>query len=491
MPLISIEAFRPNWLVDSGVVIMERDRVIAISAFAQAAGVQLGMRRSSVHMLLPDALFKQREIDQENAVLQTVSIALLQYSPQVAKAEQASILINIGASLSLFGGVRKLCRLVMQTMATLGITATLGCAATARGAWLLAHTATTRRGRYCLSLHKLTRHLDVLPVVLLPSAQPWLEWLQGIGCQHLGALRRLPRAGLQRRCGKALLDTLDCAYGEASELHQWLEVPPQFTARTELPDRIEHVEAILNFARSLLVQLNGWLSSKRLATAKIHLCLEHERGRLAIRPTQLDIALAEATWREEHLSRLLKEHLARLKLDAPVIAISLHATQLETMQTPTASLFPEPGSTQEEHHRLLELLVARLGAENVLQAAPQADYRPEVANCWISVMQVRKPLRLTTQASNMMNRPTWLLPQALALPMRQHRPCYGSPLKILSPAERIEAGWWNGQLVARDYFIAENAEYLRCWIYRERISPSQSQTDTDSDPVWYLHGLFG
>lgn len=492
MPLLPIEVFCPNWLADTGVIIMEQNRAIAMSAFAQDAGVQPGMRRGSVQMLLADALFKQRDLEKEDKALQAVSIALLRYSPQVAAAEQASLLINVGASLRLFGGIRRLCRLVMQTMAALGITATLGCAATARGAWLLAHAATKRRGRYCLSLNKLARHLDVLPVALLPSAEPWLDWLQGIGCQSLGALRHLPRAGLQRRCGQTMLQNLDCAYGEASELYSWLKVPPQFTARTELPDKIEHVEAILNFSRCLLLQLSGWLSSKQLATTKIHLRLEHERGRQAIAPTQLDIALANATWREEHLSRLLKERLAQLRLEAPVIAISLHATQLEAMQAPSASLFPEPDGTQEEHYRLLELLVARLGAENVLQAAPQADHRPEVANHWISVMQVRKPLRPPVPPRHMMNRPAWLLAQALALPVRQHRPCYGGPLKIRSPAERIEAGWWNGQLVTRDYFIAENAEHLRCWIYRERISPSQQQqADANSDTLWYLHGLFG
>lgn len=476
-------------------MVLEQNRVVAISACAQAAGVQLGMRCSSVQMLLPEVLIRARDIEKENACLQTVAMALLRYSPQVAASEQASILVNIGASLRLFGGVRRLCRHVMQTMAALGITATLGCAATARGAWLLAHFSAMvkRRGKYCLSLHKLQRHLDALPVDLLPAAQPWLAWLQGIGCRHLGALRQLPRAGLQRRCGKAILQSLDCAYGEAAELYSWLEVPPQFSARMELPDRIEHADTILNFARSLLLQLCGWLTNKQLAVTKIELQLEHERGRVTMAPTLLDIALAEATWREEHLSRLLKERLAQLKLDAPVIAIRLHAKQVEAMQAPSASLFPEPGGSKEEHHRLLELLVARLGAENVLQAAPLADHRPEVANHWISVMQDRKPLRQSELCNSTVNRPAWLLPQALPLSMHNHRPCYGTPLKLLSPAERIEAGWWNGELVTRDYFVAENAAHVRCWIYRERISQSGQthQNNNDDDAIWYLHGLFG
>ena len=497
MPQLSIEAFRPNWLADIGTVVLDKNRVVAMSAFAQAAGVQLGMRSGSVQMLLPDAQIKQRDSEHESAALRTVALALLQYSPQVVVAEQASILINIGASLRLFGGVRCLCRHVMKTMAVLGVGATLGCATTARGAWLFAHAvvATSRSNKVCLSQKKLSHHLDTLPASLLPAAEPWLGWLQGIGCHHLGALRQLPRAGLQRRCGKALLHSMDCAYGEAAELYQWLEAPPEFNARAELPDRIEHAEAIFNFARILLLQLCGWLNNKQLAITKFQLQLEHERGRQAIAPTLLEINLAQGTWREEHLSRLLKERLAQLKLDAPVILLRLHAMQVEAMQAPSASLFPEPGGNKEEQHRLLELLVARLGADNVLQAVPQTDHRPEVANAWISVMsdvaQKRKVLAHSTLRQSIerpVDRPAWLLAQAIPLVVRQHRPCYGSALKLMSPAERIEAGWWSGQLVTRDYFVAENAEHVRCWIYRERINQA-NQNDTDAS--WYLHGLFG
>ena len=503
MPQLSIDAFRPNWLADIGIVVLDKNRVFARSAVAQAAGVQLGMRSSSVQMLLPDAHIKQKDSERESATLHTAALALLQYSPQVVVTEQASILINVGASLRLFGGVRHLCRHVMKTMAALGMHATLGCAATAGAAWLFAHSVAmnvtaksasashSRSSKVCLNFKNLSHRLDALPVSLLPAAEPWLVWLQGIGCHQLGALRQLPRAGLQRRCGKALLHSMDCAYGEATELYQWLEAPPEFKARAELPDRIEHADAILNFARILLLQLCGWLSNRQLAITKFQLQLEHERGRQAIAPTLLEINLAQATWREEHLSRLLKERLAQLKLDAPVIVIRLHAMQVEAMQAPSASLFPEPGGSKEEQHRLLELLVARLGAENVLQAAPQMDHRPEIANAWVSVMsdvaQKRKLLLGSNQPSTM-DRPAWLLAQALPLKMHQHRPCYGSALKLMSPAERIEAGWWNGQLVTRDYFVAENAEHVRCWIYRERINPLNQN---DGDAAWYLHGLFG
>ena len=111
-------------------------------------------------------------------------------------------------------------------------------------------------------------------------------------------VRRLPRAGLQRRCGEHLLDSLDRAFGTAPELFDWLELPPIFSARIELPDRLEHADGAVFAAHRLLAQLCGWLCAKHLAVTAITFSLEHERGRQAIAPTSIEIALGEPTCRD-------------------------------------------------------------------------------------------------------------------------------------------------------------------------------------------------
>jgi protein ImuB len=197
--------------------------------------------------------------------------------------------------------------------------------------------------------------------------------------------------------------------------------------------------------------------------------------------------LAEPTWRDEHLVRLLKERLGRLTLEAPVIGLALEALQVRPMAPPNASLFPEPGGSEDDRMRMLELLAARLGAENVLQPLPLADYRPEQANVWVPVQQkVSDKARNAQLPPDVLSlpRPTWLLARPIALLMRDHRPFYGSPLKMASTPERIEAGWWDGP-ETRDYFIAEGRDHTLYWVYRERIG-----TD-DNGPKWFLHGLFG
>lgn len=462
---------------------LEQERVLVASTLAQAGGVRTGMRRGGVLMLLPDARLHERAPLLEAEARNAVAMALLQYTPQVAESEESTLLMDVGASLRLFGGVRALCRRVYANVRALGFSASLACAPTARGAWLLARA---RAGRV-LKMASLLRRLDRQALLLAPPARPYASWFDGIGCATLGELRRLPRPGLQRRCGRELLDLVDAAYGLAPELHEWIVPPETFDARLELFDRIDDAELLLEGSKRLLLQLTGWLCARQLAVERITLKLEHERGRVARPPTCVEVALAEPAWRDEHLIRLLRERLAKLALDAPVIGLGLEALQVQPMAPPNASLFPEPGGTEEDRMRMLELLVARLGPDNVLQPLPNADYRPEQANAWVPVQQkVREAARNARMLPDVMSlpRPTWLLAKPIALLMRDHRPFYGSPLKMASTPERIEAGWWNGPQT-RDYFIAEGQDHTLYWVYRERLGSD------DGEPRWFLHGLFG
>jgi protein ImuB len=485
LPQLPLEVFCPNWSSDSASVVLEQERVLAHSPAAQAAGVQGGMRRGGVLMLMPEAKLYERSAEREAEALHAVAMALLQYTPLVAQAEESTLLIDIGASLRLFGGIRALCRRIRANMRALGFTAALSCAPTARGAWLLARHG----GARVTKMASLVRRLDRLPTALLPPARPFAPWVEGIGCFSLADMRRLPRPGLQRRCGRPLLDILDAAYGMTPELFDWLEAPTTFSAKLELFDRVENAEALLFGAHRLLLQMTGWLCARQFAVERITLQLEHERGRVARPPTVIEIVLAEPTWRDEHLVRLLKERLGKVVLEAPVMGLCLEAPQVQPMAPPSDSLFPEPGGSEQDQLRMLELLVARLGPENVLQAAPQADYRPELANVWLPVQQqIRAAAREAQMPPDVLSlpRPTWLLAKPIALLMRNHRPFYGSPLKMASTPERIEAGWWS-QSQTRDYFIAEGQDHAHYWVYRERIVGAAQ----DTEPRWFLHGLFG
>lgn len=385
------------------------------------------------------------------------------------------MLLNVSASLSLFGGVRRLSRRIAASLTSLELNTCLACAPTAGGAQLLAMGPAQTRRR-ALKLSTLIRRLDALPCACLSAAAPYLAWLDAIGCTRLGELRRLPRAGLQRRTHVQLVHALDAAYGQAPELFKWVVPPVEFHGRIELSEHIEYVHALQFVARRLIEQLCGWMAARHLATTRLTLALAHEHGRHARPPTQVEVATGAPVWLAEPLMRLLQERLQRTELPAPVIAVALEVLSTEPMAPLPETLFPEPGGSPADRQTTLDLLATRLGRENILHASPLTDHRPEIANRWVPLDEKPAPARYAPGAE----RPLWLLEPPIALPIRHHRPVYGSALRILRGPERIEDGWWNG-LTLRDYFIAQDEDGARYWLFQQR----------NQESGWFLHGFFG
>lgn len=435
-------------------------------------------------MLAPDAQTFDRSLEKEVEAITVASMAMLQYSPLVALDEESTLIVDVGASLTLFKGIRSLCSKIRADLASLGFTGHVSCAPTARAAWLLARCG---RGR-TLKHESMVRRLDRLPTIAIPSARPYAEWFQGLGCETIAELRRLPRPGLQRRCGRALLDVIDCALGTAPELFEWVEPPDRFHASIELFDRLENADLLLAGAQRLVVQLIGWLTSKHLAVETVVLSLGHERGRTARPPSQVQVTLAEPVWQADHIIRLLKEKLGKVELVAPVISLALEAMQVHPMAPPSEELFITPGGTEKDQVRVLELLTARLGPESVLRSRPVADYRPEVANAWAPAQEqvkVGHDEHLPPGVASLL-RPTWLLAKPIPLLLRANRPFYKSPLRIVAGPERVEAAWWDDG-ATRDYFVAQGDDSSLYWIFRERIGG----TGEGEELRYYLHGLFG
>jgi len=526
LPRLSLDAWRVRWLDEPPAwAVLERDRVVALSDAARAAGVRPGMRAAGAAVLAPQVRLLARDEAAERRAFDRAAQAALRYTPMVAQAPQHTLLLDVGASLRLFGGPRALLRQARRDVAGLGLAVRAGMAPTAAGAWLLACRREPRARRRVLRQAALDAALDTLPIDLLPQAAPHLDWLSGSGCRTLGMLRRLPRAALQRRSGPDLLRALDAAYGRQAEAHRAYQPPASFTERIDLVERLEHAEAVLAMAGRLAASLCAWLAARRQAVRSLSLGLEHEHGRHARPPSVIELALAEPAWLAPHLLGPLRERIARCRLAAPVVALTLDTRELADAPDLSAGLFPEPGGTPADQRRLLDLLAARLGSECVRRPAPRADHRPEVANAWTAAWsdactdaptRVRTGARASAHPDNAHTgartdartnakadarpnappaaaaphgesgpppeRPFWLLAQPQELPVRGHRPVAGTPLTLLRGPERIESGWWDAPMATRDYFVAEDARHARYWVYRER----------DADPVrWFLHGLFG
>ncbi|SAK95285.1 DNA polymerase [Caballeronia pedi] len=509
-------ASTPNDIDQPCFALADHARILMPDLVAFRLGVRPGSTRSHAFALAPQLTLLAVDIREEQRALEAVALALLAFTPKVVLAHANTVLLEVGASMRLFGGLRALLSRATSTVKGCGFTSRMGCAPTAWGAWLLAHARTRRVARRVRIVKETTlvRVLDELPVSLVPSAHSQGNVFEQIGCTTLADLRRLPRKGVARRFGQGILQWLAQAYGQAPDPREAFCAPASFEARLELQARVENADALLFAARRLVLQLAGWLSAHHAAVSEFSLLLEHElAARHAPKTSTFKVAWAVPTREADHILWLLREKLNQTKLAAPVIEMKLLADKVSEHAPPPDTLFPMPGSDSESMAQLLERLSARLGAENVVQLVARDDHRPEAAMTVEAYKPEREakpkrgkkspetqtakadapietepeaptesdgPLALPDLAVPSQPRPAWILETPQKLMLRNERPFYQRPLKLISRTERIEAGWWDGNGVQRDYYVAADDRGRMFWLYRERLSG-----------CWFLHGFFG
>jgi protein ImuB len=115
----------------------------------------------------------------------------------------------------------------------------------------------------------LVRRLDLPGRAAGAAGAPVRSWFEGIGCISFGELRRLPRPGLQRRCGRALLDLLDAAYGTSPSCTSGSPRPKSFARASNCSTASTTPNCCWPAPRRLLLQLTGWLCARQLAVERI------------------------------------------------------------------------------------------------------------------------------------------------------------------------------------------------------------------------------
>jgi protein ImuB len=217
--------------------------------------------------------------------------------------------------------------------------------------------------------------------------------------------------------------------------------------------------------------------------------LRHERSQrhADLPPTEVRVELGVPSREAAQITLLLRERLQRAVLPAPVYAMTLVLDTAVAHAGDASALWPELPDAQRDADgfaALLDRLTARLGAQRVQRLELHADHRPECTMRWVEATEPVHP-SIPQGEWVQASRPTWLLPTPLPLHEHRGRPVHGGDaLQLLTRAERIEAGWFDGAPVARDYHVARGADERLRWVFCERRGAGEAP------PRWFLHGLF-
>jgi protein ImuB len=457
------------------LAIVEGDRratVVACNSLAHACGMRPGHSLNASIALCAETQFLSRNSESETSSLETIATHCERYTSMVSIEPPNELLLEVRGSIKLFGGINALVARIHADLCSLGLTPQMAMAPTAQSALWLSRVAMKP---IVIKPLDLIATIGRLPVSYLCWPADIELRLARFGVLTVGDLLRLPRAGLSRRIGHERLEELDCATGRNPQVRRGYRSAESYRDRVLLDFEIETTGLLSTIIeKRFAARLDCYLAKRTLATDRVHIELQH-RDRDT---TQLVIGLAWPSSDTSHLTKLMHEHLEKLALPAPVTEIVIRVDRLLPQSSTSRELFGRQlldsvTTTSEAQARLLEQLGSRFGPDIVQQIKVQPDHRPEHANALepAAISIAAKPPEVPVSLAP---RPLWLLPVPKALHHeRGHR--------VVSGPEAIEAGWWDGSPVLREYFHVKSARGALAWVFRDSQEPG----------VRFVHGLFG
>lgn len=455
-------------------------RVVAADPAAVACGVEPGISRASALALAPQLHLRERAPALESAALAEIATWAGRFTSSISLDPPDTLLLEIQASLRLFGGLAPLCTSIGESLGELGFAGQLAVAPTPLAARWLARCSP---GSLIDAEARLAAALAPLPITVVADGcggavtTENLDLLAGIGIHCLADVQRLPRSGLARRHARAVTTQLDRAYAIVPDPRPWFVPPERYVVHLPLPAPTDQVDTLVFGVRRLLAGLSGWLDARQAGLERFTLVLEYERHRQGSesREEPREIVLGALSRDMTRCQMLAREHLTRGPLPAPVDALRLEADAPRLLTPPRTDLFDGDDGQQGDPGLLLATLRARLGHAAVQCLTAHPDHRPERAWRWAEPIPGDRAGPHAPPDLPSSPRPLWLLPT----PRPMARPPAES---LLAGPERIEAGWWDGPGadVSRDYFVARSHDDCLVWIFQERQPPHG----------WFVHGYF-
>lgn len=475
LPELPVELFERALPGQSPLAVSETiggERILRCNRIAAACGVRPGLGVGAARALCAGLRVLAHRPAAEREALGGLAGWAMRFTPEVSLSPPRSLLLDVAASLRLFGGAEALIGLVADGVAALGYQGRYALAPTPLGALVLAIQEPEQVPvRVIADRDALRSVLGALPLTALGLSARELDDLTRMGLRRVADLLRLPRSGLRERLEAGRLDRLERLLGETPDPRARFQPAARYRGRIELPAALEQTDALLFPCRRLLAELGGFLLGRQGGVQRLDWRLRHE----GVDDTRFSVGAARPLHDPGQWLALLRERLERLELPAPVHEVGLAAHGVRPLAPESLDLFPElarPGCAPDQ--ALLDRLRARLGSDAVRGLALVADHRPERAWRWCRPGE-------TGSGIPRADRPLWLLPDPMPLEVRDGRPWLDDALDLGLERERIDIGWWDDFEVARDYFCASTAGGERVWVYREL----RGRRD------WFLHGLFG
>lgn len=440
--------------------------ILCCNAAAERKNLKVGMNYTLALAIHTQIRMLERKRQAERAALERLAAWAYQFSSTVIigeapdnirRARTATLWLEIGASLKLFGGFRSLIEKLEAELRQLKYSYQLGIAPTLEGAALLARADIRLALTTTQALQTRIGELSVMQLAIDPEIA---QQLHMVGIRTIGATLDLPRDAVARRFGPQTSNYLDRLVGSAPDPRPSYRLPHYYEAKFEFGFEIGNTEALMFPIRRMLRELAGFLIARDTAVQRFRLVFMHREAN----STELTIGMSTPERSSEKFFALVREQLERVVLPAPTIELALHANEFATPTGLQNDLLNGSIRQEEDLSHTLDRITARLGEHHIHTVLPAPDHRPE--RSWKAAEFGEKAPTLKFPS-----RPLWLLPEP--------KPLQNCGIPTDGRPERIESGWWDDNDIHRDYYVMRTNEGAQLWVFKDL-----------KDSNWYLHGFW-
>lgn len=412
--------------------------------------------------------------------------ALRLYSPIVAVDGNDGLVLDTEGADHLQGGELPMITGIFNMFHARKLTARVAIADTWGAAY--ACVRAINRATIIIPRGEIVRAVEKLPISLLRLPEKVAQDLRVLGFQTIGELSNTPRAPLTLRFGPEIGRRLDQMFGRMNEPIDPIRTADLIEVSRSFQEPIGAAETINKYVGRLVVQLVAELEKRGLGARRTDLIVHKVDNTLqAIRAGTAKPA-RDVAW----LTKLFKDRTEKIEPGFGIEKLVLVAVSAEPLaeQQKASSLVEEE---TDDMTPLIDIFGNR--GQRVYRVAPVASDVPERSVQRISAVAEaheetwvghwRRPVRLfdrpeQIQAIAMM--PDYP-PATITWRGKRHR------VKRADGPERIFGEWWmcpNELEAVRDYFVIENDDGERYWIFRS----GDGMDPETGDHRWFMHGIF-
>lgn len=459
--------------------------LVAACPLARRGGAREGMALADARAIVPELEVSEYKPGRTEKLLQAIGEWMIRYSPLVAVDAPSGLILDVSGCCHLWGGEQGYLAEIVARLQGKGYRARAAIAETIGAAWAMARYS---QGQTSLvPPASQAQSLLPLPPAALRLEADTLKRLEKLGFSQIGSFVSMSSSVLRRRFGEGLLLRLAQALGHEEETLVPIRTLPPYFERLPCLEPVRTAKAIEIAIEKLLEMLCARLQSegKGLRTAVLR------AYRVDGLVEQVQIGTTQASHDAPHLFKLLQLKVARITPALGVELFTLEALGVEEVDRVQEALWKnQPGLAGTDLARLLDRLAGKAGLPAISRFLPAAHYWPERSITIASSLTAKAELAWQQGKP----RPVLLLAEPerveVAAPIPDYPPMlftYHGKVHYIKKAdgpERIEREWWLEEGQHRDYYVVEDHDGQRYWIFR------LGHYQRNQSHQWFLHGFF-